>query len=162
MKLPIKSFALMFTLAISVLGCAIDGKRTSGHHLYSFKDGNRYGYETVDENHVPGPAEVFHYLGIKNSTLQLMQRMPDQGSVLRVIECTIPCDHYKFMRFDDGALTLKEWQIIVEKSAVHAAILDATYGNLEEIFTVKQGGKDHHLWFDEEDGIILTPASKWP
>ena len=154
MKRFIQICVLLFIISCKPhLVFAID----TNEHFYSFKDGSSYGYEGRTDGEQP--IAVIQFVGGNKDRFQVFDQ---KGKYLVVQEFYDICDFYKLMTFEPGIkkAQLKQYGKVNYGTIMHAICLDATLGKLTKRWTVKRNGKRYYVWFDEEEGMILSPVNE--
>lgn len=135
-------------------------------HYYALEDGGLYGYERqpseeeVSRGMATAPILMIRYVGKKDGKWQVAN---NDGGVTTVFECSNPCEFIKTMVFDDDEGPAIHVQRIRGQPGILAynIIQDAINGKITKtVMGVRQNGKDYYVWYDEKEGMVLTPVTK--
>lgn len=131
-------------------------------HYYSLKDGSEYGYEqavSLDSANAGQAAPtliMFKYAGEKSGVYQAYMK-EDTGAVTS-LECNNPCEFIKINVFFDGQHIKTERIKATEGTIGWLVMADAINGKLEQHIAIhKKTGEKAHVWFTEQDGMLITP-----
>ena len=135
---------------------------TKPQHYHVLQDGYQFGYERqlsqelANTGQAAAPLVMLRYLGEQDGKHQIVET---EGATDLVMECANPCKFIKIMGFVGGEFAEKQHLKYVPGIVAYYAFEDAFNGQLKQ-FVYEKSGKQVHLWFDEQKGMIKKPVPK--